>query len=239
MEESSFDALAKSLAARISRRSALRAGAAAAIATAGVSQSADAVTCRQEQSICRKHGDCCSGNCLPPDTSGRRRCEHSCFVAGTRVAMADGTSRPIELVGFGDLVLGANGAVSRVIGVETPLLGSRKLYSLNGSEPFVTAEHPFMTADGWKSIDPAATFDEQPDLPVERLRVGDSLIELTELLVPAVVGVMLEPAGIQTRRVALSSIDPTTAAPSTQLYNLLLDGDHTYFANELLVHNKA
>lgn len=30
-----------------------------------------------------------------------------------------------------------------------------------------------------------------------------------------------------------------TAAPWTTVYNLLLDGDHTYFANDLLVHNKA
>jgi hypothetical protein len=29
------------------------------------------------------------------------------------------------------------------------------------------------------------------------------------------------------------------ADPRTPLYNLLLDGDHAYFANELLVHNKG
>lgn len=26
--------------------------------------------------------------------------------------------------------------------------------------------------------------------------------------------------------------------PATPLYDLRLDGDHTYFANDLLVHNK-
>ena len=29
------------------------------------------------------------------------------------------------------------------------------------------------------------------------------------------------------------------ADPATPLYNLVLDGDHAYFANDLLVHNKA
>jgi hypothetical protein len=152
--------------------------------------------------------------------------------------MADGTSRPIELIGFGDLVLGENGSVSRVIGVERPLLGNRKLYSLNGSEPFVTAEHPFMTGEGWKSIDPAATAAERSDLRVAKLQTGDSLVELAEMLVPALIGGN-EPVEIRTRSVALRSLEPATADPSTQLYNLLLDGDHTYFANDFLVHNKA
>lgn len=268
MDDSKFDALTKSLSRVSSRRAALRASVGALIASVTVTHAADAAVCRPTGSICRKDADCCDGTCGAADATGRRRCgcgpdctndccfgvccehlthcdhqtrqcEWSCFIAGTRIAMADGTSRPIELVGFGDLVLGEHGAVSRVIGVETPLLGSRMLYGLNGSEPFVTAEHPFMTAAGWKSIDPNATYAEQPNLPVHHLQVGDTLVELAELRVPAVVGGMLEPAGIQTRRVAVSSIIPTTAAPSTQLYNLLLDGNHTYFANDLLVHNKA
>lgn len=257
MERSKFDELTKALSSASNRRTALRAGVAAAAASLGIVKTADAAVCRDNKVICRKDDDCCTGICGEADRTGRRRCGctsdaqcqpqydwcengycHSCFVTGTRVAMADGTSRPIELVGFGDLVLGENGAVSRVIGVETPLLGMRKLYGLNGGAPFVTAEHPFMTSEGWKSLDPNATYAEQPNLPVDRLQVGDSLVELAELLVPALVG-GAEPVGIQTRRVSLTAIQPTIADPATQLYNLLLDGDHTYFANELLVHNKG
>lgn len=190
---------------------------------------------------CGSNVDCCYGVCCSSNMycdTQLQSCQFSCFVAGTRVAMADGTSRPIELVAFGDLVLGANGSVSRVIGVETPRLGDRKLYSLNGGDPFVTAEHPFMTAEGWKSIDPKATADEQPALSVGHLQPGDSLVELADLLVPAMIGGM-EPVEVRTRSVALRSITPTTGDPGTVLYNLLLDGDHTYFANDLLVHNKA
>jgi hypothetical protein len=239
MERSKSDALIKSLSGAANRRTALKAGAAAFVASLGIARASEAATCREIQAICRKDGDCCSGSCGPSDATGRRRCrDTSCFIAGTRIAMADGTNRPIELISFGDLVLGENGAVSRVIEIEKPLLGIRKLYSLNGSEPFVTAEHPFMTAQGWKSIDPAATYAEQPNLPVDHLQVGDMLVELAEMLVPAMVG-GAEPVEIQTRRIALRSIAPAIADPSTQLYNLLLDGDHTYFANDLLVHNKA
>jgi hypothetical protein len=36
----------------------------------------------------------------------------------------------------------------------------------------------------------------------------------------------------------LSSLEGRPADPATPLYNLHLDGDHTYFADDLLVHNK-
>jgi hypothetical protein len=252
MDGNRFDALTKSLVSRRSRRAAIAAGAAALVATVGLSDDARAAKCRALDEICRKDGDCCAGLCGNADGTGRRRCacpagsqpcngaccRRSCFVAGTRVAMADGTSKPIGLVELGDLVLGYDGAVNRVIGVERPTLGTRKLYGLNGGEPFVTAEHPFLTADGWKSIDPSATAAEQPALQVGRLAAGDSLVELAELLVPALV------AGpgtveVRTRRLPLRSVTSATGQPETVVYNLLLDGDHTYFANELLVHNKA
>ena len=50
-------------------------------------------------------------------------CVEGCFTAGTLVAMADGTSRSIEHVQVGDLVLGNAGRVNRVTEVHLPLLG--------------------------------------------------------------------------------------------------------------------
>lgn len=151
--------------------------------------------------------------------------------------MADGSSKPIEYVSFGDLVLGENGTVNTVIGVETPVLGDRKLYSLNGGDPFVTAEHPFLTTAGWKSIDPSATADENPGLRVDTLTIGDSLVQLVDALVPALV-VGRDAVELRTESIPLRTLRSVSANSETALYNLLLDGDHTYFANELLVHNK-
>src|SRR5262249_11371421 len=96
---------------------------------------------KNEQRVCRPCSDCDLACC-------------SCFVAGTRVTMADGSMKPIEQIRVGDPVLGPEGEVNRVIGIERPFLGTRKLYALNESGYFVTAEHPFMTGEGWKSIDP-------------------------------------------------------------------------------------
>ena len=177
--------------------------------------------------------NCCCGGCF------QGVCV-SCFTAGTLIAMADGTSRPIEYILVGDLVLGSAGRVNRVVDIERPLLGQRYLYALNESDFFVTAEHPFMTEEGWKSIEPAALAAEESTLPAGRLAVGDRLMTLAAAAVPVGGGKAssAEALDVRVETVALGSLVGRSADPATQLYNLRLDGDHTYFANELLVHNK-
>jgi hypothetical protein len=163
-----------------------------------------------------------------------------CFVAGTRVAMADGTSRPIELVEGGERVLGRDGRVNRVLAVHRPLLGDRHLYALNGGPFFVTAGHPIWSATGWKAVDPVAAAAEVPQLAVGRLAVGDQLLVLAAVAVPALAGHSDsdEPLDVEQGPLLLSSLEGRPADPATPLYNLHLDGDHTYFADDLLVHNK-
>jgi hypothetical protein len=88
--------------------------------------------------------------------------EVSCFIAGTKVLMANGTEKNIEDVKIGDVLLGSENSYNVVRGYDQPILGDRLLYSINGSDYFVTAEHPFMTTEGWKSISPEATKKEMP-----------------------------------------------------------------------------
>ncbi|MFL6043169.1 MAG: Hint domain-containing homing endonuclease [Gaiellales bacterium] len=163
-----------------------------------------------------------------------------CFVAGTRVAMADGTSRPIELVEAGDRVLGRDGRVNHVLAVHRPLLGDRHLYALNGGPFFVTAGHPIWSATGWKAVDPGAAAAEVPQLTVGRLTVGDQLLVLAAAAVPALAGHLDgdDALDVEQGPLLLSSLEGRPADPATPLYNLHLDGDHTYFADDLLVHNK-
>jgi Hint-domain len=193
-----------------------------------------------EGTVCDAESACCGGGpvCFQP-------CPPfggvTCFTGQTRIAMADGTSRPINEIAFGDTVVGADGQINRVEAIHTPRLGSKPLYALNDDRFFVTAEHPFMTEAGWKAIDPAATARTHPDLKLGRLMVGDRLQVLSGVLVAAGVGgVSLadEPVAVKVESVLLERIDQITADPATPLYNLRLDGNHTYFANDLLVHNK-
>jgi hypothetical protein len=162
----------------------------------------------------------------------------SCFTAGTKVALAGGGEKRIEEVRVGDLVLGRDGAVNTVTGIERPRLGGRLLYGFNGGRAFVTAEHPFWTAEGWKAIDPAATARENPRLRVGALAVGDRIAAVEALAARSgVVPVSYAPARV--RDIAIDAIAAVRADPDTVVYNLLLDGDHTYFADGYLVHNKG
>ena len=80
----------------------------------------------------------------------------SCFVAGTRILMADGSERPIETLQAGEQVLDQHGQINRILAVERVILGNRRLYGLNHLPPFFTAEHPFLSTRGWVAISPAA-----------------------------------------------------------------------------------
>lgn len=147
----------------------------------------------------------------------------TCFTAGTKVLMADGTEKDIEEVKIGDKVRGENDAVNTVLGYDQPMLGDRKLYSFNGGPYFVTSEHPFRTTDGWKSISVSALEAENPqlaaDLDVTSLEVGDEIIRAdgtTEVI---------------------ETIDSRPEVEQ-RLYNFHLDGNQTYFADGYLTHNK-
>jgi hypothetical protein len=97
-----------------------------------------------------------------------------------------------------------------------------------------------LTAEGWKAIDPAATADEVPGLRVGRLAVADRVLTLAAAPVPALVGGPRDDGGTGVRlsAVSLTSIIDWAADPETPLYNLRVDGDHTYVADDWLVHNK-
>ena len=184
--------------------------------------------CGIEIDNCGREVDC--GNC--PDKG--------CFVGGTRVRMADGSDKPIELVEPGDRVLGHGGKINRVRGILRPVLGDRQLYALNGGTAFVTASHPFLTTDGWKAVDPDAAREEVPGLEIGRLTAGDTLISM----------ISSEPAGrdaagstgdraAEEHWIPLETLEGRSADAATQLYNIDVNGDDTYVANGLVVHNKV
>jgi hypothetical protein len=149
----------------------------------------------------------------------------SCFVAGTKISMADGTLKNIEDVVVGDEVKGHNG-INEVIKLDPVLLGDRKLYTFNDSEHyFFTSEHPFMTEQGWKSVKPEKTKErdgielyEQLEGALEvgdKLVTGDGLIEITDIK------------------------SKEMNDPNIPLYNFNISNDKSYIADNYVVHNKC
>ncbi|MFM5701867.1 Hint domain-containing protein [Aeromonas caviae] len=158
----------------------------------------------------------------------------SCFIAGTRILMADGCERPIETLRVGDRVRDRHGQSNRIQAIERVALGARRLYGLNHLPPFFTAEHPFLTTRGWAAIAPAMTRTENPALAVLPLFTGMHLLGWSEG--GSAGNLALAPHPVELPVASLSWVD---APPATALFNLILDGSHSYVANGLIVHNKG
>ena len=149
----------------------------------------------------------------------------SCFVAGTKISMADGTLKNIEDVVVGDEVKGENGT-NTVIKLDPVLLGDRKLYTFNDSEHyFFTSEHPFMTEQGWKSVKPEKTKErdgiELYNQLTGALEIGDKIITGDGTF---------EITNIKSKEMN---------EPDMPLYNFHISNDKSYVADNYVVHNKG
>lgn len=83
----------------------------------------------------------------------------SCFPAGARVLMADGSERPIQFVRTGDWLMGADGRPVQVRYVDRPLLGNRRMMAFADGSQVWSEEHGFWTrdvagAEWWWSANP-------------------------------------------------------------------------------------
>lgn len=143
----------------------------------------------------------------------------SCFVAETLVELADGRKIRIDSIENGAQVRSAFGNINTVLHVERVPLANRDLVGLNGETPFFTPEHPFLTSEGWKSLDPETTALEHGFKVVGALKVGDLVLH-------------------KGNWVRIESFRRIKEPVSKTVYNLILDGDHSYIANDYGVHNK-
>jgi len=139
----------------------------------------------------------------------------TCFTGETLITMEDGTIKRIDEVIVGDIV--KSEINTSIVGdIDIHKEKEYTIYSLNDSKAFVTAEHPFKTTTGWKAIDPLETWKTH-GIESNILEVGDILItkEGTE---------------------EVKSITSSSETVDT-VYNLRLDNEHVYYANNYLVHN--
>jgi hypothetical protein len=147
-----------------------------------------------------------------------------CFIAGTKILMADGSIKNIEDVMLGDVVLGKDGSHNEVLEFLRPTLGDTgaTMMAFNGEMPFMTSDHPvYVRGYGWKSFDPKMT-EQKYFMPVGKYQVGD-IIETPDGL------------GFE-----IKSIEEYTDQNQDQIiYNFRLGGNHTYIADGLIVHNKC
>lgn len=150
-----------------------------------------------------------------------------CFIAGTLVTLADGTTKPIELLRSEDAVLGMNGSVNMVKGLHHVKLGSqRTMMTFADRSVTFTGDHVFRIrtkfgTEGWGVCD-VAGFLREHDLLRANLKEVFPITEETEYCKN---GEWLMQKPIIAREYG----------DETECYDLILDGDSTYYANGYLV----
>ena len=143
--------------------------------------------------------------------------QSGCFLAGTDVTLANGAKKQIQDVVPNDKVLTLDSKTNNVAkAISHRYVGW--VYGINSSKPFVTANHPMLTPQGWKSFDAELTGRTEPEITiVGNLAVGDSLIKEDG------------------SKELISSF--TRVWMDTTVYNLSVSGNHVYYADDYAVHN--
>ncbi|MFC1703383.1 polymorphic toxin-type HINT domain-containing protein [Candidatus Omnitrophota bacterium] len=135
-----------------------------------------------------------------------------CFLAGTSILMADGTLKPIENIGVGDMVKSIDATDRITASAVTKLLvhPDTKEYLLvetaDGKQLRVTREHRVLSGEDYKAIGTLTI-----DSPLTLLKDGE----------------LIETAITSMRKVK----------DSNTVYNFEVENTHTYFAEGYAVHN--
>lgn len=168
--------------------------------------------------------------------TGTSTFEPTCFMPWTMITMEDGSKKPISEIKVGDKVLSDNceccgkQKVNTVIAVEMPKLGTRKVYGINGRKPFVSEEHPVMTTEGWACVNKDTLMHFE--FPTFEQVVREELKDVIELKVGQT---LITKDGEE----KITTLVPSEFDHDQLLYNLMLDGNNRYYAEDILVHNKC
>jgi hypothetical protein len=149
-----------------------------------------------------------------------------CFVEGTMVTLANGTKLAIEEIITQMEILTWNEATGKQeVGIVTDLIRpiSSNIIVIEYGDDMIecTTEHPFFViGKGWASYDPTSS-DIHHNLQVQKLEIGDLILNSSN------------------ETISINSIMPINVLIPIQTYNLTIEGNHTYYANDILVHNKT
>lgn len=154
-----------------------------------------------------------------------------CFLSGSLVHIADGTTKPIEDVQVNDSVIGAFGEINKVMALHRPLLGSAEMCKIN-DEHSTTNHHPHVSVDkkfycGNPELVSNSTYGHKHKVIDEHGNVVERMLDglNKERIQKLHTGVNLKT--IEGSRIT-NSIEIFSMPEDTQLYNLVVDGSHTY-----------
>jgi hypothetical protein len=154
-----------------------------------------------------------------------------CFLPGTPVALANGSTKPIEEVTVGDLVIGAFGEANPVLALHRPLLGAGKACRIN-DEHTTTTHHPHVSPDRKFYCPNPAVLRNLAYGQKHTVILADGTKEKRTMT-----GVRADRNLVLTEGIALQTltgprtvtkIEPLSLSPFTKVYHLVVGGSHTY-----------
>lgn len=156
-----------------------------------------------------------------------------CFLAGSKVRMADGTDKNIEEVKIGDICVGAFGELNTVLALHRPLLGTSKMLCINESH-HTSSHHPHIGANKTiYSYNPNGVsnltyghYHEVITLNGKEYMYlhGVKSSRIQQLTTDSILQTLEGPKQV-------SSLETYSLPSDTQLYNLVMGGSHTYFVD--------
>ena len=145
-----------------------------------------------------------------------------CFLAGTRILMADGSEKSIEKIEIGDTVLGIvdeqNAPVPVLELIHKIREGYFSIQFVNGHILNLTNDHPLLTRQGWKSIIPEATKRAYPDLEMAGKMEGGDEILRADGSYESIFEIIYHAGAVQT-------------------HTLMVGGQHQFYAEGFRTHN--
>jgi hypothetical protein len=154
-----------------------------------------------------------------------------CFVAGTKVTMNDNSKKNIEEVEIGDIVKSWNENTGEINNNKVTLLKRpkmRDIVALDFEDIQIknTFNHPYYVENkGWSSYKPELTMEAYSDIygTVNQLEVGD---------------ICYKHNNGKLEKIPLTSIKEEVRDTDIQTYLITVENDNTFFANNVLTHNK-
>jgi hypothetical protein len=152
----------------------------------------------------------------------------ACFIAGTKISMADGSVKNIEDVAVGDKVKSVNIETMEIISetvtktyANPPTANLTKITFSNGQTNTNTKNHPYWEIDkGWSCVDPTM-YGGAITLSAAPLAIGDHCR-------------VFENGNLVTVTVTAIEDQPQLTVPT---FNIEVNQTDCYFANGVLVHN--
>ena len=150
-----------------------------------------------------------------------------CFDAGSQILLANGTTKNIEDIAKGDIVMSLNEATKEFEPKPVKSLIIKEnsddlvfVHLSNGTKIGMRAYHPLLTVDGWKSLRP--DFDEviKEVGNVELLKIGDILVGYDENL-------------------EIINIESRPYIENYTTYNLDVEDNDNYVVEGIVAHNAA